>query len=48
MGLAFDRGLIFASTATNATVVALNATSGEIKWNYLRIRFGYRHDKVEI
>lgn len=32
MGLAFDRGLIFASTATNATVVALNATSGEIKW----------------
>src|SRR5262245_15374151 len=24
MGLAFDRGLIFASTATNATVVALN------------------------
>lgn len=47
MGLAFDRGLIFASTATNATVVALNATSGEIKWISKQLgdpRLGYSID----
>jgi alcohol dehydrogenase (cytochrome c) len=32
MGLAFDRGLIYASTATNATVVAVDAASGKIRW----------------
>ena len=32
MGLAFDRGLIFASTATNATIVAIDAASGKIRW----------------
>lgn len=32
MGLAFDRGLVFASAATNATVAAINATTGKTKW----------------
>ena len=32
MGLAYDSGMIFASTATNATIVSLNATDGRIIW----------------
>lgn len=32
MGLAFDRGVVFASTAINATVAAINATTGKTKW----------------
>ena len=30
MGLAFDSGTIFASTASNATVIAINSTDGNI------------------
>lgn len=32
MGLSYDDGLIFSSTASNGTVVALNATDGRSKW----------------
>jgi alcohol dehydrogenase (cytochrome c) len=32
MGLTYDSGMIFASTATNATIVSLNATDGRIIW----------------
>ena len=32
MGLAFDSGTIFASTASNATVLAINSTDGNILW----------------
>lgn len=32
MGLSYDNGLIFASTASNGTVVALNATDGRKIW----------------
>lgn len=32
MGLSYDNGLIFSSTASNGTVVALNATDGRSKW----------------
>jgi alcohol dehydrogenase (cytochrome c) len=32
MGLSYDDGLIFSSTASNGTVVALNATDGRTKW----------------
>jgi alcohol dehydrogenase (cytochrome c) len=32
MGLSYDNGLIFSSTASNGTVVALNATDGSRKW----------------
>src|ERR687889_764052 len=32
MGLAYDSGMTFASTATNATIVSLNATDGRIIW----------------
>jgi outer membrane protein assembly factor BamB len=32
MGLSYDNGLIFSSTASNGTVVAINATDGSRKW----------------
>jgi alcohol dehydrogenase (cytochrome c) len=32
MGLSYDNGVIFSSTASNGTVVALNATDGRSKW----------------
>ncbi|MGH9994889.1 MAG: PQQ-binding-like beta-propeller repeat protein, partial [Nitrososphaeraceae archaeon] len=32
MGLSYDNGLIFSSTASNGTVLALNATDGRSKW----------------
>jgi alcohol dehydrogenase (cytochrome c) len=32
MGLTFNNGIVFAATAYNATVVALNATNGRIIW----------------
>ena len=32
MGLAFNDGIIFASTAYNANVLAINATSGKVVW----------------
>ena len=32
MGLAFDSGTIFASPASNATVLAINSTDGNILW----------------
>jgi alcohol dehydrogenase (cytochrome c) len=32
MGLSYDKGLIFSSTASNGTVVAINATDGSRKW----------------
>jgi outer membrane protein assembly factor BamB len=32
MGLAYDSGIIYASTATNASIVAVNATNGKLMW----------------
>lgn len=32
MGLAYDSGIIYASTASNASIVAVNATDGKIMW----------------
>lgn len=32
MGLAYDSGVIFASTASNASIAAVNATDGKIMW----------------
>jgi alcohol dehydrogenase (cytochrome c) len=32
MGLAYDSGIIFASTATNATIVAINSSDGRKLW----------------
>ena len=32
MGLVFNHGIIFSSTASNSSIVAINATNGEIKW----------------
>jgi alcohol dehydrogenase (cytochrome c) len=32
MGLAYDSGIIFASTATNATIIAINSSDGEQLW----------------
>ena len=32
MGLAYDSGIIYASTASNASIVAVNATDGKITW----------------
>jgi alcohol dehydrogenase (cytochrome c) len=32
MGLSYDNGLIFSSTASNGTVVAINATDGSREW----------------
>lgn len=32
MGLVFNHGVIFSSTASNSSIVAINATNGEIKW----------------
>lgn len=28
MGLTFDNGIVFASTASNASIIAINATNG--------------------
>jgi outer membrane protein assembly factor BamB len=32
MGLAYDSGIIFASTATNATIIAINSSDGKKLW----------------
>lgn len=32
MGLAYDSGIIFASTATNATIIAINSSDGKLLW----------------
>jgi alcohol dehydrogenase (cytochrome c) len=32
MGLTFDKGIVFAATAYNASVIAINATDGRIIW----------------
>lgn len=32
MGLTYNNGLIFAATAYDATVIAINATNGKIIW----------------
>jgi glucose dehydrogenase len=35
MGLTFNNGIVFAATAYNATIVAINATNGKIIWQSL-------------
>src|SRR5919202_5597536 len=35
MGLTFDNGIVFAATAYNATIVAINATNGRTIWQSL-------------
>jgi alcohol dehydrogenase (cytochrome c) len=32
MGLVFDHGMLFASTASNATIIAINSTDGKVIW----------------
>jgi alcohol dehydrogenase (cytochrome c) len=44
-GITYDKGVIFAPTGANGTIVALNATSGELIWQSASIgdpRLGYR------
>lgn len=37
MGLTFNKGVVFAATGYNATVVAINATDGKILWQSLKL-----------
>ena len=44
-GLTYDKGVVFAPTGANGTVVALNSTNGKVIWQSSAIgdpRLGYR------
>jgi alcohol dehydrogenase (cytochrome c) len=51
MGLTFDHAVIFASTASNATIMAINATDGKIIWESQVLgdpKLGYKIDPFPI
>jgi alcohol dehydrogenase (cytochrome c) len=51
MGLAFDQGVLFASTASNATILAINSTDGKTIWQSQALgnpKAGYRIDAAPI
>jgi alcohol dehydrogenase (cytochrome c) len=51
MGLAFDHAVLFASTASNSTILAINATDGKIIWESQVLgdpKLGYKIDSFPI
>ena len=51
MGLAFEGGVLFASTASNATILAINSTDGKTLWQSQALgnpKAGYRIDAAPI
>jgi alcohol dehydrogenase (cytochrome c) len=51
MGLAFEGGVLFASTASNATILAINSTDGKTIWQSHalgNLKAGYRIDAAPI
>ena len=51
MGLAFDSGIIFASTASNSTIIAVNAADGKTIWQSQLLgnpKLGYSIDAAPI
>jgi alcohol dehydrogenase (cytochrome c) len=51
MGLAFDHAVLFASTGSNATIIAINATDGKIIWESQTLgnpELGYKIDPFPI
>jgi alcohol dehydrogenase (cytochrome c) len=51
MGLAFEGGVLFASTASNATILAINSTDGKTIWQSQALgnpKAGYRIDAAPI
>ena len=51
MGLAFEGGVLFASTASNATILAINSSNGKTLWQSQALgnpKAGYRIDAAPI
>jgi alcohol dehydrogenase (cytochrome c) len=51
MGLAFEGGVLFASTASNATIIAINSSNGKTLWQSHTLgnpKAGYRIDAAPI